>query len=232
MICDILPLGVEAVETIGDDPAATLFSQEEAALGRVAEGRRSEFTTARDCARRAMAKLGLPPTPLLPGAHREPLWPSGVVGSITHCPRYRAAAVAMTEDFVSIGIDAEVHQELPKGVLQRVALPEELSWLRLLSDTGVCWDRVLFCAKESIYKTWFPIASRWLGFKDVVVHVDASRRTFHARLLTTGPIADGRRIEGFDGRFCVSNGFVLTFVGIAAARFRHSAQSSTRIVGR
>lgn len=222
MLSDILPAGVAAVEAVEDDPAASLLWQEECALGRVADGRRREFTTARSCARRALAKLGLPPTPLLPGLHREPLWPAGVVGSITHCPNYRAAAVAHREQFVSLGIDAELHQALPRGVLQKIALPEEQSWLRLLTGMGICWDRFLFSAKESVFKTWFPITGRWLGFEDAVVQVDPTQGTFHARLLTTGPIANGHRLEGFDGRFCISSGFIFTFVGLAAAPSSHS----------
>lgn len=219
MISDILPVGIAAVEALGDDPTATLLSEEEAALGCVAEGRRREFTTVRSCARRALAKLGVPPAPVLPGPHREPLWPSGVVGSITHCSEYRAVAVARREDFASIGIDAEVHRELPAGVLQKVALPEEECWLRTLSGTGICWDRVLFSTKESVYKAWFPIAGRWLGFEDALLQVDPARGTFRVRLLIPGPIMNGRRVEALDGRFCISNGFVLTFVGIAARGF-------------
>jgi 4'-phosphopantetheinyl transferase EntD len=216
MISNILPCGVEAVEIVGDDPAARLLKPEESALGCVSEARRREFTTARSCAQRALAKLNLPPSPILPGPHREPRWPVGVVGSITHCPGYRAAAVAKNKDFLSIGIDAEVHEELPDGIVKRVALREEQAWLRLLQDTGICWDRVLFSAKESLYKTWFPVTGRWLGFEEVLVRVDPARGTFHAQLLVTNPIVDGRKIAGFDGRFCIRNGFVLTFVGLAA----------------
>lgn len=218
MISDLLPRDVKAVEAVGDDPLAKLLPEEEAALGRVGEGRRLEFTTARSCARRALVELGLPPTPILPGLRREPLWPNGVVGSITHCRGYRAAAVARREDFLSIGIDAEVHEELPAGVLKRIALKEESAWLRVLSGADVCWDRVLFSAKESIYKAWYPITGRWLGFEDALVQVDPERETFRARLLTTRPMVDRHRIEGFEGRFRIENGFVLTFVGVAAQR--------------
>ena len=216
MISDIVPRGIEAVEVVGDDPAATLLAEEESALGRASEGRRREFTTARSCARRALTKLGFPPSPILPGPFREPGWPNGVVGSITHCPGYRAAAVAKKEKFLSIGIDAEVHRELPAGILDRVATREERDWLRIVQGAGICWDRILFSAKESVYKTWFPMTRQWLGFEDALILFDPASGTFRARLLTASPIVGGRRIEGFDGRFCVWNGFVLTFVGIAA----------------
>jgi 4'-phosphopantetheinyl transferase EntD len=216
MIGDILPNGVEAVEAVGDDPLASLLPLEEAALGHVVEGRRREFTVARSCARRAFGKLGLPPLPVLRGAHREPIWPDGVVGSITHCPGYSAAAVARRGDFLSVGIDAEVHGELPPGVLQKISLREERAWLERLKGTGVCWDRVLFSAKESIYKVWFPVTGRWLGFEEALMQIDPAGGTIRARLLAPGLVVGGRHIECIDGRFCVQNGFVLTFAGIPA----------------
>lgn len=214
MISDLVPTNVKSVEAMEDDPLATLLPEEEAALGRVGHCRRLEFTTARICARRALVELGFPPTPVLPGSRREPLWPSGVVGSITHCTGYRGAAVARTENFRSIGIDAEVHEKLPAGIVERIALKEELAWLRLLSGSGVWWDRVLFSAKESIYKAWYPLTGKWLGFEDAVVWVDPENQIFRTRLLAPKP--NGCRIGDFDGCFRIENGFVLTFVGIPA----------------
>ena len=223
VIADILPPKIVVRETVDDDAEAPLFAEEETALGFAVAPRRQEFATARNCARRALARLGLPRGPLLPGLDREPLWPSGVVGSITHCNGYRAAAVARREDFLSIGIDAEPHGELPKDVLASVALPEEQAWLKTRSGEGVCWDRVLFSAKESVYKAWFPLAGRWLGFEDALIHINPQNGTFHARLLVPGPFVDGLRIDGFEGRFCIANQFVFSFAGIAARAVEHAA---------
>jgi 4'-phosphopantetheinyl transferase EntD len=38
---------------------------------------------------------------------------------------------------------------------------------------GVCWDRMLFSAKKSVYKAWFLLAWRWLGFKEASIDIDA-----------------------------------------------------------
>ena len=218
MIFNIIPAHVEAAEAVEDDHADSLLFEEEAALGRVVEGRRREFTTGRTCARRALAKLGFPASAIIPGPNREPIWPEGVVGSITHCAGYRAAAVARREDFYSLGIDAEPHDTLPKGVLRKVALAEELNWLRMMSDSDIYWDRVLFSAKESVYKTWFPVARRWLGFHDALVHFDVPLGTFHATLLIEGPTVNGERIQAVAGRFCIESGLVKTFAAIATDR--------------
>src|SRR5689334_18679792 len=149
MIEDLLPAEVASVAVRGDDPSASLLPEEAAQLGRAVEKRVREFTTARTCARRALGKLGLPAAPILRGPNRAPSWPPGVVGSITHCRGYRAAAVALQRDVLTVGIDAEVHEGLPAGVLGQVAVDRERAWLAE-APGGVHWDRLLFSAKESV----------------------------------------------------------------------------------
>jgi 4'-phosphopantetheinyl transferase EntD len=214
----LLPAGVVSVEAFEDDPDAVLFPAEEATLGRAVEKRRREFTTGRVCAHRALRELGVPVGPVLPGPRREPVWPAGVVGSITHCAGYRAAAVARSDRIVTVGIDAEPNDDVPAGVLDAVARPDERAWVAALRSRQpeVCWDRLLFSIKESIYKAWFPLARRWLGFEDAAVTVDAAAGTFAARLLVPGPSLAGGELTGFTGRWLASNGLVLTAIGLPA----------------
>ena len=152
MIADILPVAVTSAETFGDTPAAMLFPEEEARMARAVDKRRREFTTGRACARAGLAKLGCQPTPILPGERGAPRWPPGVVGSITHCHGYRASAVAHARDVLALGIDAEPSDPVPDRVLDAVAGPGERAGLATLAATahGVCWDRLLFCAKEAV----------------------------------------------------------------------------------
>jgi 4'-phosphopantetheinyl transferase EntD len=212
MISNILPANVVAIEVVGDAVDASLMPDEAEALGRVSDGRRREFTIARSCARRALAELGIRATPILIGADRQPLWPRNIVGSITHSSGYCAAAVAEKGRLAAIGIDAEIHEDLPKGVLDMVALDEELIQLRDLSGSDVCWDRLLFSAKESVYKAWYQITSKWLGFKDALVSIQPERGTFHARLLVDYPTVNDSVVSGFDGRYLSDSGFLLTAV--------------------
>lgn len=218
MIEAILPDAVIAVEARNDPADIALFPEEEAIVERAVDKRRREFTTARACAREALVKLGIPPTAITSGARGEPRWPTGVVGSITHCDGYRACAIARSTDIATVGIDAEPHAALPEGVLSDIAGGEELRWLsdRRHDVPGLHWDRLLFSAKESVYKAWFPVAKRWLGFKDAVVTVDAAAETFAARLLVPGPLLGGRQVVAFSGRWLVSNGLVLTAIALAA----------------
>jgi 4'-phosphopantetheinyl transferase EntD len=217
MIEEILPAPVEAVESFGD-LAEALFPAEEAIVAKAVAKRRAEFTTGRACARAALARLGLPRAPIPQGAKGAPAWPDGVVGSITHCAGYRASAVARVADVLTLGLDAEPDAPLPDGVLEVIASADEQAALdRLAREApGVCWDRLLFSAKESVYKSWFPCTARWLDFHEAVITIDPAAGTFAARLLVTGQAHDGRPLHEFAGRWLARNGLVLTAITVAA----------------
>jgi 4'-phosphopantetheinyl transferase EntD len=183
MLSNIVPPNVETCEKIGDFADCFLLAEEQVSLGRCAQRRLQEFAAGRDCATAALKRLGYPRCPLLRGASREPLWPSGVVGSISHCEGYCAAAVASTATVETIGIDGEVNRPLPEGVLKLIAFDEEITMLSHLPPDGVCWDRLLFSAKESLFKAWYPIERQWLGFEDARATVLPQNRTVWAKVL-------------------------------------------------
>ncbi len=80
----------------------------------------------------------------------------------------------------------------------------------------VCWDRILFCAKESVYKAWFPLTRRWLGFEDASVTIHPVNRTFTARLLVDGPVVNGAVLTGFNGHWLVSDGLIAAAIVVTA----------------
>ncbi|GAA3567035.1 4'-phosphopantetheinyl transferase superfamily protein [Nonomuraea rosea] len=219
MIKDILPPSVVAADTLADIYEEALFPEEEALIERSVEKRRREFTTARACARKALGLLGRQPAPILPGARGEPLWPSGVVGSITHCTGYRGVVLGESPWVTTIGIDAEPDEELPYGVLEAIALPAETAQVDRLraADPDVSWDRLLFSIKESVYKAWFPLTQCWLGFDNALIVIDPAG-TFSARLLVPGAMVDGRPLRRFAGRWQAKHGLLLTSIVLEPAR--------------
>jgi 4'-phosphopantetheinyl transferase EntD len=219
MIERILPSQIAAVESFGDDPAAELFPQEDVFIARAVESRRREFATARACARAALARLGRSAVAVLPGPGGAPQWPEGVTGSITHCVGYRAAAVALTTDIASLGVDAEPNEALPDhGMLELIAIDNERIRLGELATEmpDICWDRLLFSAKESVYKTWYPLARCWLGFESADIVIDPREGTFTARLLVPGPIVSGKPLTRLSGRWLADKGFVVTAAMVTA----------------
>ncbi|WP_330460797.1 4'-phosphopantetheinyl transferase superfamily protein [Streptomyces sp. NBC_00820] len=227
MIEELLPVSVTAVEAFGDpagDPEAqesALYPEEKLLVARAVDKRRREFTSVRVCARRAMEKLGVPPQPVLTGERGAPRWPDGLAGSMTHCDGYRAAALVRTTDLASLGIDAEPHAALPDGVFGAIAVGPERERQTTLGAgrPEVHWDRLLFSAKESVYKAWFPLTRAWLDFSEADIELvpdpgHATRGGFHARLLVPGPVVGGTRRGAFEGRWLVEDGLVLTAVSV------------------
>lgn len=222
MLADLLPSPVVAVEATDRISPGPLFPEEASLLGNAVPKRRVGFSMGRHCAREALKFLGVPAQPILVGTSREPLWPAGLVGSITHCAGYYAAAVARRSDVASIGIDAEAHEALPPDVLSTVASEDECRDLRALPTGGVHWDRVLFSAKESVYKAWFPLAARWLGFKDVRLAIqpeftNPADGKFTALLLGQPLEVDGLPVAVLEGRYRAEDGRILTAVVVGLA---------------
>ena len=92
MIEELLPAEVASVARRIDGEPGELFPEEVVHLDKAIASRRREFAAGRACAREALAKLGLPPVPILRGEKREPLWPQGIVGSLQGIKRRSAVA--------------------------------------------------------------------------------------------------------------------------------------------
>jgi 4'-phosphopantetheinyl transferase EntD len=208
LLAGLLPRCVAVVETRAELDAP-LAAVEEAAIGLAVDARRREFVTGRACARRALRELGLPDSPIPSGSRGEPVWPRGVVGSITHCDGYRACAVAHATDVAALGVDAEPRGPLPPGILQRIATPAELGWLSA-QDAELGFDRLLFSAKEAVYKVVFPLTGRSPGFLDVEVSFADEGDTFLARLR-------GNPSE-LAGRWTAGDGIVATAIAVEGRR--------------
>lgn len=183
LLAAIVPAGWAVVE-VQDDAAVGGLVLGDAALGPAAPGRLAEFARGRGCAHAALAGLGLDGA-IGRGDDRAPRWPAGVVGSITHCAGYVAAAVARAAQFAAVGIDAEPAAPLPADVLAQVASAAERDLLAALPP-GRPWDRLLFSIKESVFKAWWPATGRWLDFDEATVTI-APGGTWTARLSAPGP---------------------------------------------
>jgi 4'-phosphopantetheinyl transferase EntD len=184
----LFPPGVVlAVAGPGDD-AAPLFPGEAALVARAVERRRRDFTAGRACAREALRALGFPAAAL--GAHpeRDPTWPAGAVGSITHTDGWVAAVAAPADAFAGLGLDAESADGLDDDVIRLVCRPGE--------PRDPVAAKAVFCAKEAVYKAVFPSTRRFLEFHDVEVRFEAGAAeeggSFTATVLATGLAVAGR----------------------------------------
>lgn len=230
MLNDLLPGGV-AYSVRTRDLDGTLYPEEAEIVRNAVETRRREFTTARVCAREALETLGFRPIPILQDQRRAPIWPDGVVGSITHCTGFRAAAVARNDAVRSLGIDAEPQSPLPDGVADLILTARERAKLRV--SPGSLPDeieRLIFVIKESIYKAWYPLTNCWLGFQDVSVTV-AADGTATARRHTFSEDTTATPRE-FYSRWKISQGLIIASTVIPREDTKGPRTSTAHVLGR
>jgi 4'-phosphopantetheinyl transferase EntD len=210
----ILPADVESEERFGEASGGLLFPAEEKIIAQAVEARRREYTAVRSCARACLERLSYAPVPIMPGIEGAPVWPAGVQGSMTHCAGYAAAAVGRLPRISAIGIDAEPDAPLPDGVLDLVATPAERDRLTgtQLEPTDLNWDRLLFSAKEAVYKAWFPLVGEWLDHQEAEILFDPQDGAFAALLARDGLIVDGRQVRRLHGRWVRKRGILVTAV--------------------
>jgi 4'-phosphopantetheinyl transferase EntD len=169
-VSGLFPSGVIAAELTVAAPRELLTSAEKQLMARCAEKRIQDFAAGRACAHRALHELGILEFSLLAGEHREPLWPAGIIGSITHTRGYAAAVVARQRDLKSVGLDCEVIESVDEDLWSRICTPSEIERLAQLPPAGRNRQAALiFAAKEAFYKCQFPLTRAWVGFEDVVI---------------------------------------------------------------
>jgi 4'-phosphopantetheinyl transferase EntD len=207
----LFPAGVALVTRSGPADVSDLFPEELQAIARATPARRQEFALGRLCAREALALLGGPRVAIPVGRFRDPVWPFGYVGSITHCQGFCAVAVARTlpasgcPAILGLGLDSELAASLSEELTGVVCSAKECTWLASRQGDPLPWDRLFFCAKESAYKCLFPTTHRFLEFRDMGVRFDAGRGSFDVTL----PSRYGSPSH-LSGRYLLRDGLVLS----------------------
>ena len=195
----LFPTEVVAMRAIASDASAPLYPEEEACVQHAVLKRRREFREGRACARRALERLGVGRHAIVAGPDRAPLWPDGVVGSITHCAGFAAAAVARSRVVSGLGLDAEPASPLDQRIIPLICTPFEHQRLvsQSPSESGH-WAKALFCAKEAIFKCLFPNWRVWFDFHDVHVAFDPSAGRFSVEPVgeRVGVFRDLTKVEG------------------------------------
>jgi len=159
------------IVTPGDERA--LRAAEAASLtSHVPQARRASGA-ARIVARELLARLGFPDAAVPKGAGGEPVWPAGVVGSLAHDNDVAVASVGLRRDFLTIGVDIEPALPLPADMLALVASPDELRRI----DANSVETRLLFAAKEAVYKAAYRVEESFLEFMDIEVDLAAGKAT-------------------------------------------------------
>ena len=131
--------------------------------------RKEQYRSGRICAGEVLSKLGTLGQPVLRDPQtREPLWPEGISGAITHSGKWAAAAAGKTSDVSGIGIDLEdLERQVDSRISRHVCIPEEQKWLQECEEDCLEQNlKIIFSAKESIFKAFFPYTRTYLHFHD------------------------------------------------------------------
>jgi 4'-phosphopantetheinyl transferase EntD len=158
---------------------ALLHPEERVQVEHAVPARQREFATGRRCARALLQQLGCADQPLLRGKDRLPIWPEGLVGSISHTRAACAVGVARREGVAAVGLDLEDDADLERDLWPEICTAEELRWLdgQRAADRGRL-ARLFFSAKECVHKLQYPEARVDLEFHEVKVEFDLPRGRF------------------------------------------------------
>lgn len=199
-----------------------LCDAEEELIQKAVAKRKREFRAGRHCAHALLEEAGVQCNALLKGRQREPAWPHGWVGSISHSNELCVVAIAPSALYSGIGLDVEQASALGEDIVDLICSPAEQDQLTrqtLLSGqefASAPLSKVIFSAKESIHKVYFPLNYHTLDFLDARVELDAGNGSFTAEILKPepNPIVP---IKSLEGKFCIENHYVATFIALKPA---------------
>ena len=202
MIEKILPSGITSVVATTEMWLQPCYAEEWALVGNAVSKRQKEFQAGRNCARQALLQLGIENHPVLSGSKREPIWPDGIVGSITHCKGFCAVALSTKSMCKAIGIDAEEKTSLDKDSLDLVCTQTEKAWLDSHGLSNSFWSKVIFSAKECLFKCYYPLTHEYLDFLDAEFTLDPDDNTFSASI-------PGKPAEPFNKNMSIKGQFLI-----------------------
>ncbi len=135
--------------------------------------RKREFTAGRILARRALSSLGFGAVSLPVSEHRYPIWPSGIVGSISHTVDMAGVVVALSKAYSGIGFDIALGESVQPDLYRMILDDKELSQVKSNAVADV--PTVIFSYTKSVFKAVIPQFLESLDFQDVRMDISDGR---------------------------------------------------------
>ncbi|WP_404369480.1 4'-phosphopantetheinyl transferase [Sphingomonas sp. MMS24-J45] len=202
-----LPAGARwRMMPVAEADPASLFPIEQAQIAAATEPRRREFAAVREVARALLADFEEPPQAIPSLPSHAPLFPPGFVGSLSHGAGHALAVMARECDLLSIGCDIEPREPLPAAVANHVLRPSERV---ALQECPAWFDRLVFSAKEAVFKAQHRLSGGLPEFHEIAITFDGTGKEFLAELcVAPGPLSRGTR---FTGTACITQDVIATF---------------------
>lgn len=139
--------------------------------------RKSEFLAGRYCAQESLKRWQVQDEIIGIGEGRHPIWPAGIVGSISHCHAYAVAVTAKVDNVLAVGLDAEdvAKEETINEIMEMVVNQNEIVLIKEPSRRDVVFT-VIFSMKESFFKAVYPIVGFYFDFQAIsIIDIDWKR---------------------------------------------------------
>lgn len=219
LIKTLFPDAVEVVIATPEMWERPVKVAEEQSITSAVEKRKREYRAGRHSAAAVLSMLGIEDYSLLNDPQRAPIWPPGIIGSLTHCDNFCCAVAASQLNIASVGIDAEPLIPLPKESTPLICHEQELVSLQASGHTDNFWSKVIFSAKEAFYKAYFPLCRQYLDFLEAHVELHASQSKtkatrsgdFSIQLLTPPHYALYNQ-QSFSGRYLITATHIITAI--------------------
>ena len=218
----VLPRGICVAARDPTVPSGPHDPAEAAAIAGAVPARVMEFHAGRAAARAAMAALGVPNAPVGMAADRAPVWPAGVTGSISHSATACVAAVGRPENWAGIGVDLEEATALAADLIPEICTSAERAWLGAQpADARGLMAKLVFSAKEAVYKAQYPVTGQVFGFDALEIAIDRDESRFSARFT----VAQGRFAVGsiIAGSYAHAAGLLVTGCAVGHSGLGHRA---------
>lgn len=222
----LFPPGVRVAAAPLDTQPAFAHAEEAALVAGAVDKRQREVATGRRLAHALLEQLGVAEAPLLRGADRAPLWPTGVTGTITHSRELCVVAVADAREQRALGVDHEPATPLQPKLWRVVLRPDEKTWIESLPENqrGLT-AKLVFSAKECLYKTIAAQLGEIIGFLEVELRLELEERTLVGGVEArsgrfTGVLVDparAARVSGvLEGRALIRDEGLFTAMALSA----------------
>jgi 4'-phosphopantetheinyl transferase EntD len=164
--------------------------------------RQAEYLAGRYIANRALNSLGVYSAEVSVGNNRCPVWPEGIIASITHTDGTALCAAAHRNDIRFLGVDLEdwISSETTKEIKSSVVCRNEEAFLRQSPLTFEQAFTLAFSAKESLFKALYMDVGYYFDFDAArITDISKDERKFRIELNIdlTPELTKGRCFTGY-----------------------------------
>lgn len=166
----LCPQGVSlGYRRVRQGDARLLLAEEQRSIVTKSLPRRDQSGAARFVARQLLADRGMAEMAIGRAPSGAPVWPQPIIGSLAHDEEVAVAAIGWAADYRALGVDVEPAMGLPEEIR---ALVRHKADRTPESAESALMDRLLFCAKEAVYKAVFPLDRVLLEYEDIITDLD------------------------------------------------------------